>query len=141
MEHLAIMRKSLGYLGKIVNGSKTVESRWYTSKKAPWDRIGKGETVYFKDSGCQITVETKVSKVMQFSDLNQEKIKEILDSYNLKLGIDDVDSFFETVKNKKYCILVFLEQVREIKPFSIDKTGYGMMSAWISVDDISEIKR
>lgn len=141
MEHLAIMRRSLGYLEKIVKGSKTIESRWYNSKKAPWDRIKKGETIYFKNSGCPVTVETKVNGVLQFSDLNPGKIREILDDYGSRLGIDDVNGFFETVKDKKYCILVFLEQVQEIKPFSVDKTGYGMMSAWISVEDISNLSK
>lgn len=139
MDHVAIMKKSLGLLEKIVKGSKTIESRWYLSKKAPWDRIKKEDTVYFKDSGCPVTVGAKVSGVLQHDDLNPEKVRELLDKYSLRLGLDDVDGFFETVKDKKYCVLVFLEQVKEIKPFAVDKTGYGLMSAWISVENISEI--
>jgi len=31
--------------------------------------------------------------------------------------------------------------VEKIKPFNIDKTGFGAMSAWISVDDINQLKK
>jgi len=29
---------------------------------------------------------------------------------------------------------------KKIEPFDIDKTGFGAMSAWISVENINEIK-
>jgi hypothetical protein len=64
MQHIAIMKKSWGLLSKIISGEKKIESRWYMAKCAPWDRIGAGEIVYFKDSGCPVTIKTKVSKVM-----------------------------------------------------------------------------
>lgn len=37
-------------------------------------------------------------------------------------------------------MLIFLKDPTEVEPFSIDKTGYGAMSAWIAVDDISKIR-
>jgi hypothetical protein len=27
-----------------------------------------------------------------------------------------------------------------VEPFNIDKSGFGMMSAWISLDDVNKIK-
>jgi ASC-1-like (ASCH) protein len=142
MEHLAIMRKSWGLTQKIISGQKKIESRWYVSRVAPWDKIKAGETVYFKDSGEPVTIKTEVERVLQFSSLTPEKVKQILDDYGGTDGINvgDMGKFFELFKNKKYCILVFLKNPQKIVPFKIDKTGFGLMSAWISIDDIRKIK-
>lgn len=140
MEHVAIMKKSWGLTKKIFSGEKKIESRWYKFKYAPWDRIKSGEVVYFKNSGEPITIKTKADKVLQFSDLTPEKVREILNKYAKELGIDKTPEFFAMFKNKKYCILIFLKNIQKVKPFEIDKTGFGLMSAWISVEDIDKIK-
>ena len=145
MEHIAIMRKSWGLTQKILTGQKKIESRWYKVKYPPWNKIKSGEVVYFKDSGEPVTIKTEVDKVAQFSDLTPEKIKEILYKYSqadgLGIDIDKIPEFFEMFKNKKYCILIFLKNPQKIVPFEIDKTGFGAMSAWISVDNVNKIKK
>ena len=140
MEHLAIMKKSLGYLAKIISGDKIIESRWYNSRRSPWNRIKKGDNVYFKNSGCAVTVKSRVKKVIQYEDLTQGKVNKILSEFGKQIGIQNLKLFFEGVKTKHYCILIFLEDIEEISPFFIDKTGFGMMSAWISIDNINQIK-
>jgi len=142
MEHVAIMKKSWGLTKKILSGQKKIESRWYKVKYAPWNRIKSGEIIYFKDSGEPITIKAKVGKVTQYSDLTPKKVKQILYQYGPAggLGIDNIPEFFEMVKDKKYCILIFLKNPQKIQPFEIDKSGFGAMSAWISVDNVSRIK-
>lgn len=143
MEHLAIMRKSWGLTQKILNGQKKIESRWYSVKYRPWDRIKEGETIYFKDSGEPVKLKAEVNKVMQFTDLTPKRIKEILDEYGDDDGLekDKIPEFFERFKDKKYCMLIFLKNPQEIESFEIDKSGFGAMSAWITVENISKIKK
>jgi ASC-1-like (ASCH) protein len=143
MEHLAIMKKSWGLTNKILNGQKKIESRWYSIKYKPWDCIKAGEVVYFKDSGDLVRIRAEVSKVVQFAGLTINKVKEILNKYGKDDGIEKerISEFFERFKDKKYCILVFLKNPQKIKPFDINKTGFGAMSAWITVDKISKIKK
>lgn len=142
MEHVAIMRKSWGLLPKILTGEKKIESRWYKSRYQPWDRIKEGETVYFKDSGEPVSIKTEVDKVLQFSNLTSEKVKEILNKYGKidGLGIDDIPKFFEMFKDKKYCILVFLKNPQRINTFDINKSGFGSMCSWISTKDVNKIR-
>lgn len=140
MEHVAIMRKSWGLTKKILSKQKKIESRWYKTKRAPWDRIKSGETVYFKDSGELVAIKAEVEKVIQFSKLTPEKVKEILYDYSRDLGIDKAQSHFERVKDKRYCILIFLKNPQKVEPFEINKSGFGLMSAWISVKNIKVIK-
>ncbi|MFA6436750.1 MAG: ASCH domain-containing protein [Candidatus Paceibacterota bacterium] len=137
------MRKSWGLTDKILSGQKKIESRWYSVKYKPWNNIKKRETIYFKDSGEPVNIKAEVSDVVQFSDLTPKKVKEILDEYGKEDGIEKekIPEFFERFKNKKYCMLIFLKNSQEIKPFEIDKTGLGAMSAWITIDDISRIKK
>ncbi len=143
MDHIAIMKKSWRLTEKILSGEKTIESRWYVSRVSPWGRIRCGETVYIKDSGSPVTAKAIVDKVFQFSELTPDKVKAVLEDHSKGLGItpNDIPIFFDRFKDKRYCILVFLKTPQEIPPFEIDKTGFGLMSAWISTEDINRIKR
>lgn len=136
------MKKSWGFTEKILTGEKKIESRWYMSKSAPWDRIKSGDIVYFKNSGESVTISADVERILQFSDLDPARVKSILYEYGDADGIkrEDLGKFFELFKGKKYCILIFLKDPRTVEPFEIDKSGFGSMSAWISVDDIGKIK-
>jgi len=142
MEHLAIMRKSWGLTKKILSGEKKIESRWYKSKYPPWNKIKSGEIVYFKDSGESVSIKAEVEKVLQFSELTPDKVKQILDEYGKEDGIamDEIPKFFEMFKDKRYCMLIFLKNPQRIEPFKIDKKGFGNMSAWITIESVEKIK-
>lgn len=141
--HVAIMRKSWNLTEKILTGGKTIESRWYLKRSKPWDNIKPGDTIYFKNSGEPIKIKTIASKILQFDDLKPQKVKNILEMYGSAGGIDksDISSYFERFKNKKYCLLIFLKNVKVVSPIEIDKTGFGSMSAWLTVQNIKEIKK
>ncbi len=142
MHHVAIMKKSWGLTQKILSGEKKIESRWYTSRVAPWDRIKPGDMVYFKDSGESVSLKAQVHNVLQFSDLTPQKVQEILSQYGKDDGIDsaDISKFFDMFQNKQYCILIFLKKPQVVQPFHINKKGFGAMSAWITIEDIREIQ-
>ncbi len=137
------MKKSWGLTKKILDGRKKIESRWYLNRYKPWDKIKASDVVYFKDSGEAVKLKAEVSKIVQFADLTPAKVRKILDKYGKDDGIEkqDISKFFKLFKNKKYCILVFLANPTTIAPFDIDKTGFGAMSSWIVVDNVSKIKK
>jgi ASC-1-like (ASCH) protein len=143
MEHVAIMKKSWGLTDKILSGGKKIESRWYSVKYKPWGGIKAGETVYFKDSGGPVRIRAEVGKVAQFAGLTPQKVRKILGEYGEADGIEKakIPEFFQRFKNKKYCLLIFLKNPIAIEPFRIDKTGFGAMSAWITVSDVSNVKK
>ena len=142
MDHVAIMRKSWGLTQKILTGEKKIESRWYKTKHAPWDKIKASETIYFKDSGEPVTIRATVSKVLQFSDLTPDKVNNLLGKYGKEDGIQakELSKYYQMFKDKKYCLLIYLKDAMKIKPFSINKRGFGAMAAWISVEDVNSIK-
>lgn len=142
MEHIAILDKKRKLLQKIVSGEKTIESRWYLSKRVPWGRIKAGEKVYFKESGEPVHVSTTVSEVMQFY-LPCEDVRGLVEKYGPAICFDmsDVDKLVTWCSARKYCILIRLKDVEEIAPFEIDKKGFGMMAAWITMDSMDRIKK
>lgn len=143
MDHIAILDPSLKLLPKILSGEKTIESRWYNSRRAPWNNIREGETVYFKNSGEPVTVKATVKQVEQHTDLAPSRIEELVRYHSISLGIeqDILPLFLERVRNKRFAIFVYLSDIQTIAPFDINKTGFGTMSAWITLPSIARIKR
>jgi len=121
MSHIAIMNKSFGDLiPKILSGEKKIESRWSRNKIAPWDRVKPGDTVYFKNSGEPVVAVAEVEKVRQFEKKDFDEARKLF-------PVPD-----KWVRNKNYCVLMWLKNPRKIKPFEINKSGFGSAAAWLS---------
>ena len=139
MDHLVIISKKRKLLNKILSGEKKIESRWYKYKRQPFGCISEGDVVYFKESGGPVFVKANVEKVLVYENLNLEVISEIIKRYGNLIGIN-LNSI-EEVRNKRYCILIFLNDAQKIEPFEINKKGFGLMNAWISVDNINKLRK
>ncbi len=142
MEHVAIMKKSWGLLPKLLNGHKTIESRWLMNQSGPWGKVKEGELVYFKDAGEPIMARATVSHVLEFDGLNPQRLSDILDFYGEDDGIaaQDMPYYEALFRDKQYCVLVFLEDIQAVKPFHIDKSGFGLQTAWLTVPSVSAIR-
>jgi hypothetical protein len=141
MDHIAIMKKSWKLIPKIIDRTKKIESRWGINKSSPWGRISVGDTIYFKNSGEPVTVKTKVKRVKEFTDLNPDKVRTILEKYGSEVGIDihDLESTIIWARNKRYCTLIYLESPKKVRPFDINKKGFGMAAAWITVKNYRDV--
>jgi len=139
MHHIAILDKKRKLLEKILSKEKTIESRWYKTKRAPWHAIAENDIVYFKDCGEPITAVAKVRKVLFFDKLNKEKVLSILQKYGRDIGFTNLE-YMDYYDGKNYCVLIFLEDVKEVEPFSISKDGFGNACAWITVNNIEKIE-
>lgn len=141
MDHVAIMTRKLPFLQRILNGQKIIESRWYLSKRVPWNRVQIGDTIYFKNVGDPVTVQAVITQIEQFFDLNPLSITHLVRTKAHALGLfgHEINAFIEQNKYKKYAVFMHLENVNLIKPFQVNKKGFGAMSAWISVPDIKQI--
>ncbi len=143
MDHVAYMKKSWGLLPKILSDQKKIESRWYATKHVPWGKIAAGDKIYFKNSGEPVTAMATVEKVLQFEYLTSELVRELLEKYGIDDGIEEsqMPYFYELFKNKKYCLLIFLKNPQGVERFEINKTGFGAMAAWITVENIKKIRK
>lgn len=125
-----------------MDGSKKIESRWYGSKRAPWDKISLGETIFFKNSGRPVLARAQAAKIIQLENLAPAAILSLIRKYGKDIGVNraEIKQFYNCVKDKKYCVLIFLKNARRTKPFQIDKAGFGAMSAWITAKSINKMK-
>ena len=142
MDHIAFLRKKSNLLQKILTREKTIESRWYQTRRAPWGKIAPGETVYFKNAGEPITAKAIVKEVLQIFPLDEKKSFELLLQYSSQIGFnkDKIKGHVNELCEKKYCILILLENAQPIPAFTINKKGFGNQAAWISVEHIRQIR-
>jgi ASC-1-like (ASCH) protein len=149
VDHVAILRKASiskedNLLRDILKGTKTIESRWYVNRVSPWDKIKRNDTVYFKESGSPITAKANVAKVIQIDNLNDSTIRDIIKNYGKEISPGTTSeqwlSWAKKQIKKRYCILIFIKDVKRVTPFNIDKTGYGISSAWLAVGSIDKVR-
>lgn len=149
MDHIAILRKAKisandNLLQDILDGTKTIESRWYANKIDPWDKVAAGDTIYLKESGCPVTAVAQVAKIIQYQNLDKKLLSEIIKAYGKQIapnvGEKEFLAWGEEMTNKHYCILVFLKNARRIEPFNINKKGFGISSAWLCVGNIDRVR-
>ena len=138
------MNKSWKLIPKILSGEKTIESRWYTTRRAPWNTISAGDTIFFKDSGSPVTARAEVSKILRFGHYSKQELHNIITEYGGSPGICFVSTpkeIFDWAKNKNYAILMFLQNPKATRPFAINKKGFGNACAWVTVKNISELRK
>jgi ASC-1-like (ASCH) protein len=107
------------YLEKIITGQKTIESRFTKVRCPPFGAISPGDKIYFKKAGGPVIAKGLAEKVMFYSDLNGEKIRDITSAFSDGLQVES--SFIDCKQASRYCTLIFLCNVVRVKPFRVDK--------------------
>ena len=138
VEHVAILAKKRKLLGRILSGEKTIESRWYVARRAPWKSIAPNEVIYFKESGDPVVAKALAEKVL-FIELTPEVVEDLLEKYGKRICM--TSSAYDKLKDKRYCVLIFLKDVKRIPPFEIDKSGFGNMAAWITTKSVTSLRK
>jgi len=121
--HLGIFKEP--YLTYMLEGKKTIESRFSKNKIIPYEKIDKNDIVIVKKSGGAVVAFFRVRQVF-FFDLEKSSITEIRKKYEKELYVDE--SFWIEKKDSRYATLIFIEKIQKLKPFSISKKG---MQTWI----------
>jgi len=126
---LAIFKGSGGEL--ILDGKKTIESRFSRAKIAPFGVISSGDLVYIKPTGKDIIGQFKVKKVIFFDGLEIGEIKEIKGRYGDKIMAED--EYWKAHENSRYATLIFIgESSRFItSPVKLPKKD---LRGWVVLD-------
>ena len=126
--HIAVMQQP--YLEKIIAGQKTIESRFTKVRCPPFQAINQGDRIYFKKAGGPVIARGLAEKVLFYSDLTDEKIRTISETFSDGLQVES--SFIECKRASRYCTLIFLSDVQRVKPFRVpkkDRRGWVVMSS------------
>lgn len=133
------MTPSWKLIPKILSGEKLIESRWYQTRRAPWNTIAIEDRIFFKDSGKSIIAQATVSRVWQFEIGSIQDAKKIVAEFGDRICIVNAD-VKSWGKIPKYCVLIELSNPKSIPSFVINKKGFGTGVAWMSVESIASIK-
>lgn len=131
--NIEIIKKSRLHLGiftepcltYMINGEKTIESRFSKNKIAPYNQISKNDIVLVKKSGGDIIAYFTIKEVL-FFDLSKYSINEIRNKYEKELCVND--EFWKIKQNSNYATLIKIDKIYNLKPFHISKKG---MQTWI----------
>lgn len=110
--HLAIFVEP--YLEFILQGKKTVESRFSLNRIAPYQRVRKGDVILLKRSGGPIIGLCEISKVWNY-ELDPKSWKYIKKEFTYSICAQD-PQFWLTRKDASYATLMKIKHPLEIDP-------------------------
>ncbi len=87
-------------------------------------------------------MKSRVAKVEQFEVGDDGEALEIMNRFKHQdLGSSEIPhDVLDYITGKKYAMFVQFDSVEKIKPFAINKAGFGAMCSWITVNDVESIK-
>jgi hypothetical protein len=115
--HLAILVEP--YLQFILEGKKTVESRFSTRRFAPYNRVEKGDVVLLKQSSGPIVGVCQVSYAW-FYELDPESWRTIKKDFAVAICAQD-PNFWEQRESASFATLMRIENVKSISPIKFIK--------------------
>lgn len=123
--HLAIMVEP--YLSLLLQGKKTMESRFSQKKTQPFHRVSKGDIVILKKSGGDIVGVFEAKDIHYFELKSEEDIKAIRNEYNQQLCCSD--KFWNSKMKSHYATLIDVGQLMRLTPIQV---SFKNRLSWIS---------
>lgn len=121
--HLGIFTEP--YLTYMLEGKKTIESRFSKNKILPYNEISKNDLVIVKKSSGNVVAYFTIKEVL-FFNLKETSINEIKNKYGKELCVEE--GFWNSKKDSNYATLIVIDKIIKLKPFHINKKG---MQTWI----------
>ncbi len=105
--HLMIVHPQ--YVGPILTGQKLIEARLGTTRRAPYNKVHPGDTVYIKPTSQRVAAKAIVHRVDQYEGLNHEDIIRLKKLYNDRVLGDD--RFWDAKADATYATFITLDKV------------------------------
>lgn len=125
--HLAVMTGQ--YLDRLLDGTKTIESRFTRHRVAPFRRVVSGDVIFFKQSAGPITAAGLAGTVHDL-DLATVPLRQLADEYGAGIAPADA-SFWIDRAAARYATLVTMLQVVKTDPVPVqkrDRRGWVVLS-------------
>ena len=116
--HLAVLLEP--YLRFILEGSKTVESRFSKKRIAPFKLVDRGDVVLLKRSAAKAISGVCLVSNVWFYQLDLNTWRQIRDEFTSVLRAED-PSFWEQRKSAQFATLMKISQVQALPPIEIPK--------------------
>ena len=119
------------YLSLLLQGKKTMESRFSKKMMQPFRRVSKGDIIILKKSGGNIVDVFEAKGVHYFELRSEEDIKAIKDEYNQRLCCSD--EFWISKMKSHYATLIDVGQLMRLAPI---QASFKNRLSWISGKEV-----
>lgn len=127
--HLAILLEP--YLQYILDGTKTVESRFSRNRIAPYSMVEPGDVVLLKKVAARSISGMCVVRKVWFYQLNPETWSQIRNGFSKALRADD-SSFWQQRETAQFATLMRIAEVHPLPPIEVpkrDRRGWVILRA------------
>ncbi len=131
--HLAIFVEP--YLSYILEGSKTVESRFTQRRTPPFDKVNQGDIILLKLSGGPVIGICEVGDVWHYH-LDAESWREIKNDYSNDLKVQDPEFW----RDRKYASFATLMRIRKVKSIPPIRCAKRDRRGWVTYNNRKRIK-
>lgn len=129
--HLAIMVEP--YLSLLLQGKKTIESRFSQKRMMPFHQVNKGDIIILKKSGGAIVGAFEALETYFFEPKSESDMLTIKAEYNQRLC--GSDEFWMNKMNSHYATLIEVGNLLKLTPI---KVSFKNRRAWIVGSDLQE---
>jgi len=126
--HLAVLTEP--FLGWLLDGTKTVESRFAKVRCAPWGVLAEGDIIAVKRPGAGITGAFRAGPVSSYR-LTPRLVAELRERYAAAIGAVD-DEFWQQRAGCGYATLVQVESARPVPALPFPKKD---RRGWVRLTD------
>lgn len=141
MDHVVYLEAKEKDLDKLKSGEKTLIIRGAAGRKLPHGRVFPGEVLWFVENSGDGLVRCRatVKNVFNSEKLTEQESQKVLSDHQPKLCL--TPNQIKRWGCKRYLVLIEVEELQEILPFTVDRSSYGNMDDWIPAEDIESIKK
>jgi hypothetical protein len=139
MDHVVCLDAKSDELQNLIQGKKSMIIRGAEEIKMPYGCVNPGDVLYFvnKSEAGEVKAMGVVSSVFNSDKLSVEESYETIIRHQDRLQLPDRQ--FEKMAGKKFLVLIGLENIRILKPFSIDKSILSNLNDWHPVGRIEMV--
>lgn len=138
MDHIVYVDAKAGEMENLLNGSKKMIIRGAAGRKLPYGRVNKGDILYLINNNAEGLFKARavVGDVFNSEKMSHEESVSLVKKNQDKLLLTQKQ--FIRWAGKRYIVLIGVENVKTIEPFSINKSELGSMDDWLPVEDITK---
>ena len=140
MDHVVYLDTKAGEMEALLDGRKTMILRGAAGRKLPYGRVEVGDMLYFiRNNGEGIVrARAEVSWVLNSEKMDKAQSVLLAEKHQEQLQLTPVQH--RRWAGKRYLVLVQVQNVAAVEPFSIDKSDFGNMDDWLPVEAIQAVR-
>lgn len=139
MDHVVYVDAKAKEMERLLAGAKSMILRGAAGRKMPYGRVNPGDILYLINNNAEglIKVKTRVKSVLNSEKMTREESIALVEDHQEKLKLTPTQ--FKRWAGKRYLVLIEIDDVEGVEPFSINKDEFSNMDDWLPVGDIGDV--